>query len=83
MFVSIKKLYPNVQFKIFALYYKNDAEEGVTSYGVPYKVYSLKSREKYPSDTHLLDKSWEFYKIVKPELNEFDAIWCADFHVFL
>lgn len=81
--VSIKKLYPNVQFKIFALYYKNVAEEGVTSYGVPYKVYSLKSREKYPSDTHLLNKSWEFYKIVKPELKEFDAVWCADFHVFL
>ena len=81
--VSIKKLYPNVKFKIFALYYKNDAEEGVTSYGVPYKVYSLKSREKYPSDTHLLYKSWEFYKIVKPELKEFDAVWCADFHVFL
>lgn len=81
--VSIKKLYPNVKFNIFALYYENKAEEGVTAYGVPYRVYSLKSREKYPSDTHLLAKSWEFFRVVKPELKSFDAIWVADFHVFL
>ena len=81
--VSIKKLFPNVSFKIFALYYENKAEEGITSYGVPYKVYSLKTREKYPSDTHLIHKSWEFFQLVKPELQEYDAIWCADFHVFL
>lgn len=81
--VSIKELYPNVQFQIFALYNENKSEEGVTSYGIPYKVYYLKSRDKYVSASHLFKKAWEFYSIVKPELRMYDAIWCADFHVFL
>ena len=81
--VSIQGLYPNIEFNIFALYDKNISEEGVTSYGVPYKVYKLKSREKYPSATHIFLKSWEFFRTVKPELKNYDAIWCADFHVFL
>ena len=81
--VSIEKMYPNVKFNIFALYYQNREEEGVTSYGVPYHVYALKARERYASNTHSLLKSWEFFKKVKPELKKYDAVWCADYHVIL
>lgn len=81
--VSIQKMYPNVKFNIFALYYQNKSEEGITSYGVPYRVYALKSRAKYPSNTHTFLKSWEFFKTVKPELKKYDAIWCADYHIIL
>lgn len=81
--VSIKKMYPNVKFNIFALYYQNKAEEGITSYGVPYRVFALKSRDKYPSNTHTFIKALEFFRTVRPELKKYDAIWCADHHIIL
>ena len=80
--LTIQKLYPNISFKIFAVEPKNREEEGVTSYGVPYRVPFLKTREKYPSNTHTYAKAWDFYKTVKPELHTFDAIWCADIETF-
>lgn len=80
---SIQGLYPNVMFKLFAVEAKNREESGITSYGVPYRIPFLKSREKYPSGTHTLAKAWDFYKTVKKELNNFDAIWCADPETFL
>lgn len=80
---SIQKLYPNVKFKIFAVEAKNREESGVTSYGVPYRIPFLKSREKYPSGTHTLAKAWDFYKSIRKDLKSFDAIWCADPETFL
>lgn len=81
--LSIQKLYPNVSFKIFAVEAKNREEEGVTSYGVPYRVPYLKTRVKYPSGTHTLAKAWDFYRTVKDDLKTFDIVWCADVETFL
>lgn len=80
---SIQTLYPNVKFKIFAVEANNREETGVTSYGVPYRIPFLKSREKYPSGTHTLAKAWDFYKTIKKDLKPFDAVWCADPETFL
>ena len=81
--LSIMKLYPNVSFKIFAVEPKNREEEGVSSYGVPYRVPYLKTRDKYASASHTMAKAWDFYKTIKKDLKEFDAIWCADPETFI
>ena len=80
---SIQTLYPNVKFKIFAVEAKNREESGTTSYGVPYRIPYLSSREKYASGTHTLAKAWDFYKTIRKDLKQFDAIWCADPETFL
>lgn len=82
--LSIQGLFSNVKFKIFAITPKdNREEEGVTSYGVPYKQLYLKSRERYSSGSHIFAKSWDLYKTIKKETKSFDAIWCADPETFL
>lgn len=81
--LSIKSLYPNVNFKIFAVEPKNREEEGITSYGVAYRIPYLMSRDKYASGTHTLQKAWDFYKTIKKDLKVFDAVWCADPETFV
>ena len=82
--LSSQKLNPNVSFKIFAVENgKNREETGVSSYGVPYRIPYLKSRDKYPSGSHTLAKAWDFYKTIKDDLKSFDAIWCADPETFM
>lgn len=81
--LSFMKLYPSIFFKIFAIDSKNREESGVSSYGVPYRIPYLKTREKYPSGTHTIAKAWDFYKTIKNDLSEFDAIWCADPQTFI
>lgn len=80
--LSIMTLYPNVKFKVFAVEPDNREEEGVTSYGVPYHIPYLKSRDKYPSASHTLAKALDFYQSIKKELKGFDALWCADIETF-
>ena len=81
--LSIQGLYPNVSFKIFAVETKNREENGVSSYGVPYRIPFLKSREKYASGTHTLAKAWDFYNTIRKDLKSFDAVWCADPETFI
>lgn len=81
--LSIQKLYSNVSFKIFAVEPQNREEEGVSSYGVPYRIPYLKSRNKYTSGTHTLAKAWDFYKSIKNDLTKYDAVWCADPETFI
>ncbi len=81
--LSVMALYPNVSFKIFAVEPENREEGGVTSYGVPYRIPYLKTRDMYPSASHTLAKAIDFYKSIKKELKEFDAVWCADIETFL
>lgn len=81
--LSITEMYPNISFKIFAVDSKNREEKGITSYGVPYRIPYLKSRNKYASGTHTLQKAWDFYKTIKKDLRAFDAIWCADPETFM
>lgn len=81
--LSIMNLYPNVSFKIFAVDVNNREEDGVTAYGIPYRIPYLKSRDKYKSGTHTLAKAWDFYKTIKDNLKQYDAIWCADIETFI
>lgn len=81
--LSVMALYPNVSFKVFAVEPKNREEEGVTTYGVPYRIPYLNTRDKYPSASHTLAKAFDFYKSVKKDLKAFDAVWCADIETFL
>ena len=82
--LSIQKLYPFVSFKIFAVEDgKNREESGVTSYGVPYRIPYLKTRDKYASGTHTIAKAWDLYTSIRKDIKEFDAVWCADCETFL
>lgn len=81
--LSIQNIYDYVSFKIFAVEPSNRNEDGVTSYGIPYHIPYLKSREKYQSASHTLLKALEFYRSIRKELKNFDAIWCADVETFL
>lgn len=81
--LSIQELYPNVSFKIFAVDPRNREEEGFTSYGVPYRIPFLKTREKFTQATHVLEKGLDFYLTIKSELKDYDAIWCADIETIL
>lgn len=80
--VSIRKLFPTISFKVFAVEPFNREEEGITSYGIPYRIPYLKTREKYPSGSHTLVKALDFYRTVKKDLKGFDALWCADIETF-
>lgn len=81
---SVKSLYPNIDFHIFAILDSRANESGdfISSYGVNYTVPLLRSRTKYPQGGHLLLKAWDFYKTVSPQLKYYDAIWCADVQPF-
>ena len=81
--LTIKSLYPDVYFKIFAIIdsKQGKSEEGTTDYGIDYSIPFLKTRIKYKPATHLFEKAWDFYRTVSPQLKSFDAIWCADFDV--
>lgn len=81
--LTMMNLFPDIKFKIFAIIDgKQDKEEsGVSDYGVEYYIPFLKTRTKYKPGTHLFAKAWDFYRTVKPMLNGFDAIWCADFDI--
>lgn len=80
--LSIMNLSADVEFKIFAIDPKNREENGTTSYGVPYYIPYLKTRDKYPSTTHTLSKALDFYKSIRKELKSFDVLWCADVETF-
>ena len=81
--LSICKQNKDVEFEIFALLPENKAADGVTDYGIKYHQIFLKSREKYPSASHLAIKAYDFFKTVRPRIKSFDVIWCADVETFL
>lgn len=76
--LTVQKLHPEVQFKIFVMYPDNKDTQGVTSYGIPYRSVYIPSRDKYPSAKRTALKSYEFYKAIKRDLKSFDAVWCAN-----
>ena len=81
--LTIQKYYPNIKFKIFAVDSKNREECGITSYGVEYRIPYLKSRDKFKSGSNAYRKAWDFYRSIRRELKDFDAVWCADVETFL
>ena len=68
---------------IYVLFEDNRAEEGVTSFGVNYKSFSLSSRNEVNKGKSLLFKAYDFYKTVKPYLQGYDYIWLAEEYTFL
>jgi hypothetical protein len=78
--ISIAK---HAEVKIFATFENNVEEEGITSYGIPYKSYKLKSREKFRSGRFLIIKACEFYFKVKPDIKGYDLIWAHEEYTFL
>lgn len=80
--LTIQKLYPNIKFKIFVMLPDNVEREGVTDYGVPYKSVFLPARVKYPSGEKVFLKGWQFYKAIKKDLKNFDAVWTANLDSF-
>lgn len=81
--LTIQKYYPNIKFKIFAVDSNNREESGITSYGVEYRIPYLVSRDKFKSGSNTFLKAWDFYKSIKGDLKQYDAIWCADTETFL
>lgn len=78
--ISISK---NAEVKIYVTFESNVEEEGITSYGIPYKSFKLRTREKLRSGKFLLAKALEFYLKVKPEIKGYDLIWAHEEYTFL
>lgn len=78
--ISIAK---SAEVKIFVTFESNVEEEGVTSYGIPYKSFKLRTREKFPSGSFLLIKAFEFYLKVRPQIKDYDLIWAHEEYTFL
>lgn len=74
-FTSIKKMYPFIQMKAFAMLGDNREYEGVTGYGLPFRSVGLKSRDEVSRGSHLIKKSWDYYQAIKNDLKEYDIIW--------
>jgi glycosyltransferase involved in cell wall biosynthesis len=71
--------YANVE--VFFITPENNSGEGVTSYGVPYRMFSLKSRRLLPSGKYTFIKSFDFFLTVRKHLKRFDVVWVHDVHV--
>ncbi|TAI47540.1 glycosyltransferase [Flagellimonas allohymeniacidonis] len=68
---------------IFVNFEDNRQEEGLTSYGTPFKSFKLSSRERLPSAKYLLIKSLEFYFRVYPYLKQYDLVWSHEEYTFM
>lgn len=76
--LTVQKLFPQVKYKIYAMLPDNKEREGMTKYGVPYKSIYISAREKYPSAQKTTLKAWQFYKAVKKDVKDYDAVWVAN-----
>lgn len=68
---------------IYVNFTNNRAEQGVTSYGIPYKSFKLKSRDLLPSSKFLLIKSIDFYFNVRKYLASYDVVWAHEEYTYL
>ncbi len=73
----------NVDVFIYVNFADNRAEEGVTSYGIPYRSFKLKSRVTLPSAKYLLVKSIDFYLSIRRYLHEYDLVWAHEEYTFI
>ncbi len=78
--LSLSTLY-NVN--VFVLFSDNREETGTTSYGIPYKSISLKSRKYLSSGKLLFVKAYEFYKRFKKSLKDYNLVWVVDEYAFV
>jgi hypothetical protein len=78
--ISLSK---NADVHIYVNLTDNREEEGVTSYGIPYKSFRLKTRDRFESSKHLLIKAAEFYLRVRKYLNNYEIIWAHEIYTFM
>ncbi len=69
--------------KIFVIFTNNIKEEGVTSYGIPYKSFRINTRKIFPSGKFLFLKSIEFYLKTIKHLKQYDIVWAHEVYSFL
>lgn len=67
-----------IDFSIFAVSGDNKAEKGITSYGIPYELVSLKSRKSRFLKKALLCKAFELYLKINKRIKNFDFLWVID-----
>lgn len=65
---------------IFHITPENKQETGTTSYGIPFRQFSLKTRRLLPSKRFTLLKSLEFFITAKKYFQSYDVVWAHDFH---
>lgn len=73
----------NAEVKIFALLASNKEDEGITSYGIPYRSFKLRTRQTLPSAKYIFLKTIDFYLTVKKHLKTYDIIWAHNVETFL
>jgi glycosyltransferase involved in cell wall biosynthesis len=73
----------NHELMIFAVFSDNRAEKGITSYGIPYMSFQLRTRIFFPSSSFLLLKAIDFYIRVSGYLKCYDRIWAHEEYTFL
>lgn len=78
--ISLKEKY---DITIFAHFYNNLEEEGITSYGIPYKSYKLYSRLLIPSSKLLFVKAFELFNCIRKDIKEYDYIWAHEEYTFM
>jgi len=71
------------QVKIFVVLANNKESEGITTYGIPYKSFRLKTRDKLPQAKFLLIKAAEFFWRVRKHLKGYDIVWVHEVQPFL
>lgn len=69
--------------KIFVLLQENEEAEGITSYGIPYQSFCLRSRKLFPSARMISLKALEFFYRVNRELATYDVVWAHNEDMFL
>lgn len=74
-YASLKRLFPGIKVKVFAMLKDNLEYESETSYGLPFRSVRLKSRDEMSRGSHLIKKSWDYYKAIRKDLKEYDIIW--------
>lgn len=78
--ISLSK---KADLKIFVNFTDNRKEKGVTSYGIPYESFQLKTRDALPSAKFLFLKSLEYYLQVRKELRNYDIVWVHEEYTWL
>jgi len=68
---------------IYVNFADNREENGLTSYGIAYKSFKLKSRDLLPSSKFLLIKSIDFYFNVRKYLSDYDVVWAHEEYTYL
>ncbi|MDA8934599.1 glycosyltransferase [Flavobacteriales bacterium] len=68
---------------IYVNFADNRKESGITNYGIPYKSFTLKTREKLPSSKYLFIKAIDFFLQVRPYLNNSDIVWSHEEYAFM